>query len=64
MPECEKCGKPIFWVIMAETGRNVPLDKNPVLFVQVEGKTGRAIHGYTPHWKTCPVRQKEPSEPI
>ena len=57
MPNCKECGKPIFWIVMAISGKTIPVDKEPVSVIQVEGASGRMIQAYTSHLQTCPERK-------
>ena len=53
--ECKYCGKPIFWVEMRETGKNMPLNSRPTSGIQVNEETGMGFRTkiYMPHFGQC-----------
>jgi hypothetical protein len=70
MPTCE-CGAEITFVVMAETGRKMPVDLPPVsVVVPLESGDPKLVGRYTtlsgksvqppyvPHWASCPLREK------
>lgn len=69
MPLCRTCSRPIIWVLVAKTGRRMPVDATPTQDgpVALDGpqgaartlKPGEAYPGlrYTPHHVTCPEGQ-------
>lgn len=50
MATCKSCGALIMWIIMAESGKNMPVDNDKKIFITKDGKT---LSGYIPHWITC-----------
>lgn len=66
MPTCRSCKKAVIWVVVAKTGRRMPVDATPTPDgpVALDGPQGsaRALRPeeeysglrYTPHHATCP----------
>ena len=52
---CKYCGKPIFWVSMRETNKNMPLNARPTYGVQINEETGTGfkVKLYVPHFGRC-----------
>lgn len=57
--ECRDCKAPIYWIKMAKSGSNMPLERGADRRVVVDPETGEGTLQavYKPHWSSCPFAQ-------
>ena len=61
MARCKFCGAPILWILMASTGKPMPVEaekKGVVVTANQAMEDGRIVTGFIPHWSSCSHKSK------
>ena len=54
MSNCKSCGAEIQWVVMASTGKTMPLNMKKKTIIVMSEKGNYLAQGFESHFATCP----------